>query len=267
MTVPTTAGDRAAARTSEAPALSVRDLEVRFGAFRALTGISLDVWPGEVVGVIGPNGAGKSTLVNALAGVVSPAAGAVELQGRALIRARPVRRSHLGLVRTFQTAQLFGSLTVKQNIDLARRKGGSTDGLVEVALEQLGLNAVSHLTTDELSGGQRKLVELVRALAMQPHVLLLDEPVAGVPIKDRTRVLDLLRPLVDDAKSSVLLIEHDMEFVSSCCDWIYVMNAGEMIASGTWEQISKDRAVLEAYLGTSTAGATTVDATKKRMDG
>jgi branched-chain amino acid transport system ATP-binding protein len=261
MTSSIISGARPASRSGGAPALSVADLSVQFGAFKALCGVSLEVWPGEVVGVIGPNGAGKSTLVNALAGVVTPSAGNVDLEGRTLARMRSVRRAHLGLVRTFQTAQLFGSLTVEENIDLARRgvRSDSVQRLLEIATQELELDAVQQLSTDKLSGGQRKLVELVRALAAAPKVLLLDEPVAGVPLRDRARVLDLMRRHVDDNRTSVLLIEHDMEFVSSICDWIYVMNAGGVIASGTWDEISTDRSVIEAYIGAGPVSSTGID--------
>ncbi|MCF7553692.1 ABC transporter ATP-binding protein [Pseudonocardia sp. WMMC193] len=235
--------------------LRVEKVSVDFGAFRALTDVSLTVGPGEVVGVIGPNGAGKSTLVNALSGVVAPSAGSVLLRGRALGRARPVRRARLGLVRTFQTAQLFGSLTVRSNIDLARRGSARAD-LVDAATELLRLDPVLDLAADRLSGGQRKLVEFVRALAARPEVLLLDEPVAGVPMHDRVRVLDLIRRHLADSRGSVVLIEHDMEFVSSVCDRIYVMNAGAVIAQGTWADISSDPAVLEAYLGSAPTAPT-----------
>ncbi|WP_432827282.1 ABC transporter ATP-binding protein [Dactylosporangium sp. CA-092794] len=251
MTGPAQASPRAAARDGGTPTLRVTGLGVRFGAFKALSDVSLDVWPGEVVAVIGPNGAGKSTLVNALAGVVSPHAGGVALDGRALGRARPVRRARLGLVRTFQTAQLFGSLPVGTNIDLARRGGRNrpAGALLESATGLLGLDAVRRLTADKLSGGQRKLAELVRALAAAPKVLLLDEPVAGVPLRDRASVLRLIRRHVDETGGAVLLIEHDMEFISSVCDWIYVMNAGAVIAAGPWDEVSKNPTVLEAYLG------------------
>ncbi|GAY10992.1 ABC transporter ATP-binding protein [Pseudonocardia sp. N23] len=233
--------------------LRTEKLDVHFGSFRALTDISVEVRPGEVVGVIGPNGAGKSTLVNALSGVVAPSAGSVVLDGQTLGRTRPVRRSRLGLVRTFQTAQLFGSLSARSNIDLARRGRGSgaVEDLLDAATEILRLDAVLDLAADRLSGGQRKLVEFVRALAAEPQVLLLDEPVAGVPMHDRAHVLDLIRRHLTEREGSVVLIEHDMEFVSSVCDRVYVMNAGAVIAHGTWAEISHDPAVLEAYLGTA----------------
>lgn len=258
---------------SELPPLRVENLTVRFGDFTALSDVSVDVRPGEIVGVIGPNGAGKSTFVNALAGVVVPSAGAVVLQGRTLGQVRPVRRSRLGLVRTFQTAQLFGSLTVRANIALARRDAGSSargdlrgdlggdlhGDLLGTATDVLRLDAVMDVPADRLSGGQRKLVELVRALAADPKVLLLDEPIAGVPARDRAHVLDLMRRLVAERGSSVVLIEHDMEFVSRICDRIYVMNAGAVIAHGTWGEISIDPTVLEAYLGSAPPSPTEVE--------
>jgi branched-chain amino acid transport system ATP-binding protein len=121
------------------------------------------------------------------------------------------------------------------------------------------LDAVQLARTDKLSGGQRKLVELVRALAAEPSVLLLDEPVAGVPMRDRPSVLDLMRRQVEASTGAVLLIEHDMDFISSVCHWIYVMNAGAVIAQGTWDEISNNPAVLEAYLGSGTDSSTSVD--------
>lgn len=251
---------RPARKSSGDQALVIDGVSVHFGAFTALTDVSVEVWPGEVVGVIGPNGAGKSTLVNALAGVV-PHTGQVLLKGRTLGQERPVRRAHLGLVRTFQTAQLFGSLSVRSNVELARRgrRSVARDALVEYATDLLRIDRVQDQTADKLSGGQRKLVELVRALAAEPQVLLLDEPVAGVPMRDRSSVLDLMRRQVAETGASVLLIEHDMEFISSVCDWIYVMNAGSVIADGTWNDISNNPAVLEAYLGSGTTSSTPVD--------
>lgn len=245
-----------------AAVLEVADLTVRFGAFTALSGVSLDVGAGEIVGVIGPNGAGKSTLVNALAGVVAPSAGTVSLRGSALGQARPVRRARRGLVRTFQTAQLFGSLSVRANIALARRTDHGARGGADplgAELDVLRLRPVLDVATDRLGGGQRKLVELVRALAAAPDVLLLDEPVAGVPVRDRRHVLDLVRRHVAERGGSVVLIEHDMEFVSSVCDRIYVMNAGAVIAHGTWAEISTNPTVLEAYLGSAPPSSTEIE--------
>ncbi|ALJ22303.1 hypothetical protein AOA12_21415 [Microbacterium sp. No. 7] len=239
--------ERAKAGAAQEPILRVRALDVQFGSFKALTGFELDAWPGEVVGVIGPNGAGKSTLVNTLAGVIAPTRGEVALQGRTLNRLSAPRRARAGLVRTFQTAELFGSLTVGTNIGLARR--GDDRGLQDEVVEALGLGPLVDVLCDGLSGGGRKLVELARAIAGEPRVLILDEPVAGVPAHDRMIVLDLIRRYAERSGSCVLLIEHDMEFVSSICEWIYVMSAGELISQGTWGTVSSDPVVLSAYLG------------------
>lgn len=245
--------NRAKEQTGASADLRVSDLDVRFGDFKALEGIAIEVWPGEIVGVIGPNGAGKSTLVNALTGVVAPTAGTIELCGRALQRERPNARAKLGLLRTFQTAELFGSLSVNDNISLGIRRAVAERGrdAARIAIERLGVGPLVGLKADDLSGGERKLVELVRSVAGVPDLLLLDEPVAGVPVHDRQRVIELLRDHIARTGASTLLIEHDMEFISGICDWIYVMAAGEIIASGPWSAISTNEVVLEAYLGSS----------------
>ncbi|MDL9948956.1 ABC transporter ATP-binding protein [Gordonia sp. ABSL11-1] len=261
----TTVESQSVDASSDRAILQVDALGVRFGAFQALTDLTMEIRPGEIVGVIGPNGAGKSTLVNALAGVVEAGTGSVVLGGCDLGQARPVRRARLGLVRTFQTAQLFGSLTVRANIALAARSGSgkALDAAIGHALKVLRIEHTLDATADRLSGGQRKLVELVRALACGPRVLLLDEPVAGVPMRDRAAVLDLMRHEVAERGASILLIEHDMEFVSSVCDRLYVMNAGALIAQGSWQEISTNPAVLEAYLGAVSTPSTDVGDQKK----
>ncbi|GAA5122592.1 ABC transporter ATP-binding protein [Haloechinothrix salitolerans] len=234
------------------PTVRVEALTVQFGDFAALQDLTLSAYPGEVVGVIGPNGAGKSTLVNAMTGMTPPAAGRIEMDGNQLLRQGPASRARRGMIRTFQTAQVFDSLSVERNLMLGRRRPGRRQAANGRSSEREVPVSLRHLLGrrgEQIGGGQRKMTELHRALAAEPRLLLLDEPVAGVPVADRKVVRQLLRQHVDQVGTTVLLIEHDMEFISGICDWLYVMAAGAVISQGPWDFVSNDPVVLEAYLG------------------
>jgi branched-chain amino acid transport system ATP-binding protein len=239
--------------------LRVEDVSVRFGGIRALENVSLDVPTGGVTGLIGPNGAGKTTLFNVITGLQRPAQGRVFFDGQDVTKLPARARSILGLGRTFQRLELFGSLTVHDNV-LAALEGRGIRGRVarqatEELLKRVGLESVASTTGDVLPTGLARLLELARALACNPKVLLLDEPSSGLDGSESGRLGELLKELAAD-EIAMLLVEHDMEFVMGLCDHIYVLNFGRLIADGRPEAIQANKEVQAAYLG----GPTEVDA-------
>ena len=254
---------------SEPALLEVRDVAKRFGGLRAVDGASLDVARGSITALIGPNGAGKTTLFNLVAGLYAPEEGTVRLNGRSIAGKPPHDVARAGLVRTFQHARALTRLTVLENMQLAapRQPGEhfwrlfATPGSVrrrerEVeahAWELLRLVRLDHLAHDYagvLSGGQRKLLEFARALMLDPQLLMLDEPMAGVNPSLGLELLDHMQTLRAEHGLTFLLIEHDLEVVMTVCDPVHVMNEGKVIASGPPATIRKDRRVVDAYLGT-----------------
>lgn len=241
------------AAPNHSPLLSVEHLTVAYGAFRAVSDVTFEVDVGQVLGVIGPNGAGKSTLIDAVSGF-TPHGGSVRLGGTPLDRMRPSKRSLLGLTRTFQTAQLFDTLTVKQNVTIVEPRArlataGRTYDAAR-ALDSAGLTDRADIRALNLSGGERKMLELARALAQDPKVLILDEPIAGVPLYDHARVASAVRNFVSAGDRCALVVEHNMEFLQATCNYFLVLNFGEVIAAGEWSAVSSDAAVITAYLGT-----------------
>lgn len=222
--------------------LSVRDLTVRFGGVRAVDGISFDVREHQLHGLIGPNGAGKTTTLDALTGFVS-GEGRVLFDGHDLGGLAPHQRARLGLVRTFQSLELFDDLTVRENCLVA----GS-----DHPLDQLGLRDFAERRPTELSLGHRKLVAVARALASSPRLLLLDEPAAGLDTAESAVFGDALRSLVDGG-TTVLLIDHDMGLVLGVSDHVTVLDFGRVIANGTPAEIRSDSTVIDAYLGAATS--------------
>lgn len=231
--------------------LRLDQVSARYRSFLAMDNVSVRVSRGQVIGVIGPNGAGKSTLVNTAAGLVPGAAGTIRLAGRRIDGLSPHRRARLGLRRTFQTAQLFDSLSVYENVAIGRRglRRPTTRAAAAEWLARVGYTGSLDTVASTLSGGDRKLVEVARAMSQRPRVLLLDEPAAGVPKHQRMVMLQAVRDFVREEQVGALLIEHDMQVISAACDWIYVMDAGSVIAEGAWESISTNPAVVKAYLG------------------
>ena len=246
--------------------LRARGLTVTFGGVHAVHAVDLDVAAGELVGLIGPNGAGKTTLIDALTGFVRPSAGSVELDGEDLTPLAPAARAQRGLVRTFQSLELFEDLTVADNlrvcaetprwwdplVDAVRPRRGEAMEQVAWALEVLGLGDVADRRPNELSHGRRKLVAVARALALRPRVVLLDEPAAGLDTSETARLGEHLRTLPEHGVS-VLLVDHDMGLVLSTCDRVAVLDVGAVIATGPPEQIRADHRVIEAYLGVAPA--------------
>ena len=230
--------------------LEIREVMVRFGGVMAVGGVDLDVQAGEITGLIGPNGAGKTTLFNVISGMQDPTAGMVSVNGVDISHESPHRRAKRGLARTFQRLELFASLTVRDNVRVAAELASLTniDATVDRLLEKVGVSHLADKTAGELPTGSARLVEIARALATGPQLLLLDEPASGLDESESDRLGTLLRELTEDGLG-VLLVEHDMSLVMRVCDSIYVLDLGMIIAHGTSEYIQHDPQVLQAYLG------------------
>jgi branched-chain amino acid transport system ATP-binding protein len=239
------------------PRLDVRGVSVQFGGNLALDDASLSADPGCITGLIGPNGAGKTTLFNVVTGLLPPSSGAVAIDGADITRLNPHKRARRGLARTFQRLELFTMLSVRENIRVAAdiyrkwsRDTGDPAERTEAIIGRIGLGAVADVRVTALPTGQGRLVELGRALACKPSVLLLDEPASGQDDSETEQFAKLLRALADEGMA-VVLVEHDVRLVMAVCDVISVLDFGRMIATGTPAQIQSDEAVLTAYLGAS----------------
>jgi branched-chain amino acid transport system ATP-binding protein len=235
--------------------LDITEVSVRFGGLLALNDVTLGADPGLITGLIGPNGAGKTTLFNVVTGLQRPTQGTVSLDGDTITELPPYKRARRGLARTFQRLELFGTLTVRENVEVAASIARSCAGekmTREVAadrlLEKVGLSAVADVRADALPTGQGRLVELARSLATQPRVLLLDEPASGQDVAETEHFAELLRDLAREGMA-IVLVEHDMSLVMSVCDYIHVLDFGSLLAAGTPTEIRSDPAVLAAYLG------------------
>jgi branched-chain amino acid transport system ATP-binding protein len=237
--------------------LEVRNVSVRFGGHHALEDVNHDAKHGEITAQIGPNGAGKTTLFNAMCGLLTPNSGSIKLDGRELTRLRPFKRARLGLARTFQRLELWGLLTVRENVmvaaDLrARYKRDGTKPRDDVAhiIERVGLLDLIDVRVDELPTGQARLVEIARALATRPRILLLDEPASGLDETESAQLGVLLGQLAGEGMG-ILLVEHDVRLVMDVSHLIHVLDFGHIIATGNAEEIRTNDAVLAAYLGSS----------------
>ena len=234
------------------PLLYVDQVMVRFGGVMAVSGATLMARAGEVTGLIGPNGAGKTTLFNVITGIQEPTAGAVSLDGEDITRLAPHKRAHRGVARTFQRLELFSSLSVRDNIRVAAELAMLTNvsSTVDALIERVGLTDVADRTAGDLPTGSARLVEIARALATKPRLLLLDEPASGLSDIESEHLGHLLRSLATDGLG-VLLVEHDMDLVMRVCDHIFVLDLGVIIADGTPTEVRSNERVLEAYLGAS----------------
>jgi len=242
--------------------LQIEDLTVRYGGVVAVDSISIDVSPGEVVGLIGPNGAGKTSLMDAVSGF-TPCQGRVLLDGKRIDDWPVHRRAGAGLVRSFQGLELFSEMTVLENLQVAQDRLGGWSTAIELlrpsrtvlpavttaAVQDFGLGPVLHTSPDEISYGQRRLVAVARAVAAQPSVLLLDEPVSGLSERESGEFAHLVRRLADAWGMAVLVIEHDMGFVMSICDRITVIDFGRFVCAGSAEEVRTNPAAIAAYLG------------------
>jgi branched-chain amino acid transport system ATP-binding protein len=242
--------------------LDVHDVSKSYGAIKAVDGVSFSVTSGEILGVIGPNGSGKTTLFNAILGQVTPTAGAVEFEGSDITGLAPLHLARLGIGRTFQSLQVFGKLSVRDNLIAAGQEFGSSkfrrlfappDGGLGsraddiIALFRIG--HVAHLPAGSLSYGQQKLVDIAMAFMSRPRLVLLDEPCAGVNPALIDQLTELLRQVNREQGATFIVIEHNMDFVMNLCSRVICMAQGRILAQGTPAIVQADRAVLEAYLG------------------
>jgi len=237
--------------------LETQEVNVRFGGHHAVRDVDLVVDAGIVTGLIGPNGAGKTTTFNVITGLQETTGGRVVLEGEDISGLKAHKRARLGIARTFQRLEVFGSLTARENLLVAAeiRKGWSGDKtdptlIVEEIIERVGIGGVADERVDAMPTGLARLVELGRALATQPKVLLLDEPASGLDDSESESFADLLVDLAGDGMA-VLMVEHDVQLVMRVCKLVHVLDFGAIIAVGTPDEIQRNEKVLEAYLGTS----------------
>lgn len=244
------------------PLLAVHNLSRRFGPLLAVDDVSLTVQPGEILGVIGPNGSGKSTLFNCMLGQLAPSSGSVRVDGRDITAVRPAARCRNGLARTFQLLQIFPGLSVAQNLRVAAQEHqgsmlsrllrggeGDTERAVQRSLEFFKLQHLANERAEALSYGQQKLLDIAMALIVEPRILFLDEPAGGVTPQMIAELKSLLLAANRERGVSLVLVEHNMEFVMSICTRIVVLAAGRILAEGTPQQILHNPTVIEAYLG------------------
>lgn len=258
-----------------APFLSVEAVSLRFGGLQVLDGVSLSVAPGAALGIVGPNGAGKTSLLNCVSGVYRPDAGRVRIGNTVVNSMSPNRIARLGVARTFQAPQLVGDMSAIESVLVGRHihMGNGLLGAVlgagpnaraersqaEIArqvLQSVGMAPWAATEVRSLPYGRQKLVELARALAAEPDLLLLDEPTAGLSSDERWASADLLKEVRRRYPSvAIMLIEHDLAFVTAVCDSIVVLDFGEVIAAGEPEAVMRDPRVVAAYLGTRRSAA------------
>jgi branched-chain amino acid transport system ATP-binding protein len=258
-----------AASAVAVPRMRCQDVTVRFGGVVAVDSVSIDIPPATIVGLVGPNGAGKSTLFSVLSGLRRPHAGTVEFDGKDITGASAQHRARLGLARTFQHPEVFSGLTVREHIILAHRVSTRRSRIwsdmvtargfrpadadeterVNGLLTGLHLTRIAEQPVAALSLGMTRLVEIARALAANPAVLLLDEPSSGLDAQETEQVVEVFRLAVQRRGVSLLLVEHDMSMVLGLCDHVNVLDFGVKIAAGTPGEIRADPAVKAAYLG------------------
>ena len=248
--------------SSAAPFLDVKDVRKQYGAIKAVDGVSFAVKPGEIVGVIGPNGSGKTTLFNAILGQIKPTSGAVEFCGEDITGMAPLELARRGVGRTFQTLQVFGKLSVRDNLIVAAQefKGTLPGRLIakpdaglgahaDQMIELFRLKHVAHLPAGSLSYGQQKLIDIAMAFMPAPRLVLLDEPCAGVNPSLVDQLRELLVELNKTQGGSFVVIEHNMDFIMRLCPHVICMVEGKVLAEGAPSVVQSDRRVLEAYLG------------------
>jgi len=237
------------------PILEVRNLTRRFAGLTAVKDVSFTLGRGEVLGLIGPNGAGKTTLLSMISGTLAPSEGSIVFEGHSIAALPAFRRAHMGIGRTFQIMRPFPGLTVLDNVAIGALFGrtnkkalGQAREAARACLDRVGLGRRVDQRADDLGGPDRKRLELAKALAMSPRLLLLDEVMAGLNLVEIDEVIDVIRSLRGEGLS-ILVIEHVMKAVRSLSDRVMVLHHGERIAEGTSDAVLSDPAVIEAYLG------------------
>ena len=248
--------------------LGAHNLTMQFGGLTAVDKVSFDLGPGDLYGLIGPNGAGKTTVFNILTGVYTPTKGDVLVSGQSVVGLAPNQITGKGLARTFQNIRLFKDLTVLDNIKIARhhhQRSGFLSSLLRLPstvmvekqiiedsmklLAIFGLDNKAHIKASNLPYGEQRCLEMARALATRPKVLLLDEPAAGMNPIETEKLVELIKQIRREFQVAILLIEHDMKLVMNLCEKIYVMDYGQLIAVGGPKEIQSNKKVIEAYLG------------------
>jgi branched-chain amino acid transport system ATP-binding protein len=232
------------------PLLQADGLVKRFGGFRALDNLSFSIAPGEILGLVGPNGSGKTTCINVISGLYPPDGGNIRFEGRVIGGLPSHRLVHAGINRTFQVPRPFHTLTVRQNVDIALAYGGSRDGAADGAaiLTSLELAAFADKPAGELNSAQQKMLDLARALATRPRLLLVDELAAGLNPAELERVAQKMKDLAHSG-IALLVVEHLMGFIDQITDRIIVMNAGKEIFEGKLAEAADDPQVVEVFLG------------------
>jgi branched-chain amino acid transport system ATP-binding protein len=243
--------------------LQTRSLTKEFRGFRAVSDVDLVVRTGTVHALVGPNGAGKTTLFNLLTGFLTPTSGTIEYDGQDITGKRPEDIAHLGIARSFQITSLFDALTLREHLELAlaSRTGltmrfwqsvtrfGRFEDRATALLDQVGLADLSGLPAGSLAYGQKRALELALALALDPKLLLLDEPTAGMGVEDVDRTIALVKQVAEGR--TVVLVDHNMHVVGSLAHIVTVLQSGQVLAEGPYEQVRQDARVVEAYLGTA----------------
>ncbi len=231
------------------PLLRVQELIKRFGGFRALDGVSFHLVAGEVLGLVGPNGSGKTTCINVISGLYAPDGGSVRFEGNLIAGTRADRLARAGINRTFQSPKPFLSLTVRENVDIAATYGNTGEPVdLDALLASLELDAHARRPAADLNSAQQKTLDLARALATRPRLLLVDELAAGLNPAELGRMADRLRALAHGGMA-LLVVEHLMGFIDKVTDRVIVMNAGREIFEGTLSEATRDKTVVQVFLG------------------
>ena len=253
--------------------LEARGLTIEFGGIHAVSAVDFALARGDLVALIGPNGAGKTTVFNLLTGIYQPTSGAITLEGKSLVGLKPYQITRRGVARTFQNIRLFGNLSAFDNVRIALHHAARYGVLeafghltprfardeqriaddAEALLATVGLHEHTELTARNLPYGQQRRLEIARALATRPQLLLLDEPAAGMNPRETMALVALLRELRTRFELTIMLIEHDMRLVMNLCERIYVLEYGRVIAEGTPEEVRTNPLVIEAYMGEEVA--------------